>query len=203
GLLPAGTPFGKDGGIEVWRGPRNYKAVRQALAQAGYNGEPIVVVAPTDAQPIRALSLVGTDQLRRAGMNVDLQEIEQAASVRRRQNQAAPDKGGWNAYFGLNDRSVPNTNPYGNPMIRADGLAAFSGWPTSPACRLARRRQPRRATADLRRTADAALAGCALHSHGRILAIHHLSEGFARRAARLLFGVLGYSPRLSRISRHV
>ena len=75
---------------------------------------------------------MGTDQLRRAGMNVDLQEMEQAASIRRRQNQAAPDKGGWNAYFGLNDRSVPNTNPYGNPMIRADGLAAFSGWPTSP-----------------------------------------------------------------------
>jgi hypothetical protein len=49
-------------------------------------------------------------------MNVDLHEIEQAASVRRRQNQAAPDKGGWNAYFGLNDRSVPNTNPYGNPI---------------------------------------------------------------------------------------
>ena len=132
GLFPAGTPFANDAGIEVLRGPRDYKAVRQALAQAGYNGEPIVVVAPTDVQPIRALSLVGTDQLRRAGMNVDLQEIEQAASVRRRQNQAAPDKGGWNAYFGLNDRSVPNTNPYGNPMIRADGLAAFSGWPTSP-----------------------------------------------------------------------
>jgi len=132
GLFPAGTPFANDAGIEVLRGPRDYKAVRQALAQAGYNGEPIVVVAPTDVQPIRALSLVGTDQLRRAGMNVDLHEIEQAASVRRRQNQAAPDKGGWNAYFGLNDRSVPNTNPYGNPMIRADGLAAFSGWPTSP-----------------------------------------------------------------------
>ena len=104
-----------DAGIEVLRGPRDYKAVRQALAQAGYNGAQIVVVGPTDVQPIRALSLVGTDQLRRSGMNVDLQEMEQAASVRRRQNQAAPDKGGWNAYFGLQDKSIPNTNPYGKP----------------------------------------------------------------------------------------
>ena len=132
GLFPAGTPLANDAGIEVLRGPRDYTAVRQALAQAGYNGEQIVVVGPTDVQPIRALSLVGTDQLRRAGMNVDLQEMEQGASNRRRQSQAPPDKGGWNAYFGLNDRSVPNTNPYGNPMIRADGLAAFPGWPTSP-----------------------------------------------------------------------
>ena len=29
------------------------------------------------------------------------------------------------------DRSR-NTNPYGNPMISADGLAAGRGWPTSP-----------------------------------------------------------------------
>ena len=131
GLFPAGTPFANDAGIEVLRGPRDYAAVRKALARAGYNGETIVVVAPTDVQPIRALSLVGTDQLRRAGMNVDLQEMEQGASIRRRQNQAASDKGGWSAFFGLVDRSIPNTNPYGNPQIRADGLAAFPGWPTS------------------------------------------------------------------------
>jgi peptide/nickel transport system substrate-binding protein len=100
--------------------------------RAGYSGEKIVVVAPADAPPIRALSLVGADQLRRAGMNVDYQEMDLGTALRRRQNQAAPDKGGWNAYFGLNDRSVPNTNPYGNILIRADGPAAWDGWPTSP-----------------------------------------------------------------------
>jgi peptide/nickel transport system substrate-binding protein len=57
------------------RGPRDYAAVRQVLAGAGYHGATIVALAPTDIQPIRSLSLVGTDQLRRAGMNVDLQEM--------------------------------------------------------------------------------------------------------------------------------
>jgi peptide/nickel transport system substrate-binding protein len=132
GLFGAGTPLANDAGIEVLRGPRDYAAVRQALMRAGYNGEKIVVLAPTDVQPIRALSLAGTDQLRRAGMNVDLQEMEMGAAVRRWSNQAAPDKGGWNVLFTLLDRSVPNTNPYGNQWIRADGLAAVFGWPTSP-----------------------------------------------------------------------
>ena len=132
GLFPAGTPFANDAGIEVLQKPRDYKAARRALADAGYNGEKVVVLVPTNVQEIRALSLAGIDQLRRAGMNVDVQELEQGASIRRRQNQAAPDKGGWNAYFGLNDRSVPNTNPYGNINLRADGLAAYDGWPTSP-----------------------------------------------------------------------
>jgi len=131
GLFPAGTPFANDAGIEVLRGPRDYPAVRQALARAGYNGEKIVVLAPTDGG-IRALSLVGVDRLRRAGMNVDLQEMEFGTLYRRRLNQGAPDKGGWNAFFFFFDRSAPNTNPYGNYWIRADGLAAFDGWPTSP-----------------------------------------------------------------------
>jgi peptide/nickel transport system substrate-binding protein len=131
GLFPVGTPFANDAGIEVLRGPRDYAAVRQALARAGYNGEKIVVLAPTDGG-IRALSLVGVDQLRRAGMNVDLQEMELGTVYRRRLNQGAPDKGGWNAFFFFFDRSAPNTNPYGNYWIRADGLAGFDGWPTSP-----------------------------------------------------------------------
>jgi peptide/nickel transport system substrate-binding protein len=132
GLFGAGTPLANDAGIDVVRGPRDYAAVRQALTRAGYNGETIVVLAPTDAQPIHAMSLAGADQLRRAGMNVDVQEMELGAALRKRQNQAALDKGGWSAFFGLIDRSTPNTNPYGNYLIRADGLAAWDGWPTSP-----------------------------------------------------------------------
>src|SRR6516162_7390820 len=90
GLFAAGTPFANDAGIEVMRGPRDYAAVRQALTRAGYNGEKVVILAPTDAQAIRALSLAGTDQLRRAGMNVDLQEMEMGTVSRRWLNQAPP-----------------------------------------------------------------------------------------------------------------
>jgi peptide/nickel transport system substrate-binding protein len=103
GLFPAGTPFANDAGIDVLRGPPDYAAIRQALARAGYDGDKIVVLVPTDVQEIRALSLTGTEQLRRAGMNVDVQEMEMGAAMRRRLNQGAPDKGEWNAYFGLND----------------------------------------------------------------------------------------------------
>jgi peptide/nickel transport system substrate-binding protein len=132
GLFPAGTPFANDAGIEVLRAPRDYAAVRQTLTRAGYNGEKVAVLVPANIQEIRALSLAGIDQLQRAGMNVDVQEMEAVATLRRRQNQDAPDKGGWSAFFGLFDRSLPNTNPYGNIWIRAGGLAAFDGWPTSP-----------------------------------------------------------------------
>jgi peptide/nickel transport system substrate-binding protein len=133
GLFATGTPHANDAGVEVLRTPRDYPAVKQALTRAGYGGERIVVIAPTDAAPIRVLTLAGTEQLRRAGMNVDLQEMDFGTVIRRRASQAPPDKGGWNVFFTLIDRSIPNTDPYGNPVIRADGLsAALGGWPTSP-----------------------------------------------------------------------
>ena len=132
GLFGVGTPMANDAGIEVLRAPRDYPAVRQALARAGYHSETIVALAPTDVQPIRALSLAGAEQLRRTGMNVDLQEMTLGTEISRWQNKGAPEKGGWNALFTLLDSSRPNTDPYGNPWIRADGLAAFAGWPTSP-----------------------------------------------------------------------
>ena len=81
---------------------------------------------------MRALNLVGADQLRRAGLNVDLQEMEFGAVVKRRTSQSPPDKGGWNVLFMLIDRSIPNIHPFGNPALRADGKAAYDGWPDSP-----------------------------------------------------------------------
>ena len=132
GLFGTGTPLANDAGIEVLRSPRDYSAVKQALALAGYNGEKVVVISPTDVTEIREESKIGAEQLRRAGINVDFQEMDFGTVIRRRNNQAPPDKGGWNVFFTLIDRSIPNSHPFGNPNLRADGKAAYDGWPTSP-----------------------------------------------------------------------
>src|SRR5207302_5915191 len=52
--------------------------------------------------------------------------------IKRRQSQSPPDKGGWNVFFTMIDRSIPNIHPFGNPALRADGKAAYDGWPDSP-----------------------------------------------------------------------
>src|SRR5260221_10005324 len=131
GLFGSGTPLATDVGIEVFRSPRDYAAVKHALAQRGYKGEKIVIMSPEEAAGIPGLSKIGAEQLRRAGMNIDFQEMDFGTVVRRRSNQGPPDKGGFNAFFSLIDRSIPNTNPYGNQAIRADGKAGWDGWPIS------------------------------------------------------------------------
>ena len=132
GLFGTGSPLATDVGIEVLRSPRDYAAVKQALAAAGYKGEKIVVIVPTDVSELGNLTRTGAEQLRRAGMNIDQQEMDFGSVVRRRNNQGPPDKGCYNMFCGLIDRSLPNVHPYGNLAIRADGKEPVNGWANSP-----------------------------------------------------------------------
>jgi peptide/nickel transport system substrate-binding protein len=111
GLFGSGTPFAPDTGTEILGTPRDYAQVKQALVAAGYKGEPIVVMAPTDVTELGNLTRTGAEQLRRAGMNVDLQEMDFGSVVRRRSNQGPPDKGGYNMFCTLINRSLPNVHP--------------------------------------------------------------------------------------------
>ena len=131
GVFSHGTPLANDAGIDVLRRPRDPAAANKGLSAAGYGGEKIVVIAPTELAGIRALSLIGAEQMRRAGVNVDLQEMDFGSVVKRRTSQSPPDKGGWHVFFTMIDRSIPNIHPFGNPALRADGKAAYDGWPES------------------------------------------------------------------------
>ena len=182
--------------------PRDYAKVKQALAAAGYNGEKIVVIAPTDVNELGNLTRIGAEQLRRAGMNVDLQEMDFGSVVRRRSNQSPPDKGGWNMFCTLIDRSLPNVHPYGtsgDPRRRQGGHQRLGQQPADRgiARRLARRGGFRRAEADLRRIAEAAVAGRAVHPAGRILAGERLSKHSDRCDAGLLRHLLRGAASLS------
>ena len=132
GLFSTGSPLASDVGIEVLKSPRDYAKVKQALTAAGYKGERIIVMAPTDVRELGDLTRTGAEQLRRAAMNVDLQEFDFGNVIRRRNNQGPPDKGGYNMFCTLIDRSLPNVHPFGNLAIRADGKEPINGWADSP-----------------------------------------------------------------------
>ena len=130
GLFAPGSPLANEAGVEVLSGPRDYEKVRRDLAAAGYRGEKIVMPASTVGY-IAILSQVGVDQLRKAGMDVELQTMDFATLMRRIASKAPPDRGGWNVHFNILD-GVYNFNPAGNTAIRGDGKSGTAGWPTSP-----------------------------------------------------------------------
>jgi peptide/nickel transport system substrate-binding protein len=131
GLFSPGSPMANEAGIEALSGPRDYDKVKRDLADAGYRGEPITVLAVAGNSLFEAVSAVGTDQLRQAGMNVDLQTMDLGTLFRRRTSKEPRDKGGWNVFFTFTD-GMFSADPATNTFIRGNGKAALDGWPDSP-----------------------------------------------------------------------
>ncbi len=78
---------------------QDFAKAKQLLAEAGYKGEPIVVLQPTDRPQYAAATTVLIDELRKAGVNVDIQSLDWATISSRRARRDPPDKGGWNLFI--------------------------------------------------------------------------------------------------------
>jgi peptide/nickel transport system substrate-binding protein len=98
GFFPPASPLASDAGLSVLTGKRDYAAVRRALEIAGYQGEKVVLIVPTDVPIANATSNVTADMLRRVGVNVDYQATDWGTVVQRRALTKPPAEGGWNIF---------------------------------------------------------------------------------------------------------
>jgi peptide/nickel transport system substrate-binding protein len=131
GIFTPGTPMANDAGIAALNGSHDVDEVRRDLAAAGYKGERIVYLAPTDVPRINAIAEVGADMLRRIGMNVDEVSTDWGTTVQRSVSRQPPDKGGWHmfaSFTGGYDMSTPATAQ----LLRGNGAHAYNGWPDLP-----------------------------------------------------------------------
>src|SRR5690606_18598570 len=58
GFFLPGTPSANDAGMQALTGERSIERAKQALADAGYNGERVVILVPTDFAVLNAMSEV-------------------------------------------------------------------------------------------------------------------------------------------------
>ena len=72
---------------------------KKLLAESGYDGTPVVVMAPGDVVTLKAQPIVAAQLLRDAGFKVDLQATDWQTVVTRRASQKPPKEGGWNMFF--------------------------------------------------------------------------------------------------------
>jgi peptide/nickel transport system substrate-binding protein len=101
------------------------------LAEAGYKGEPIVVLQPTDRPQYAATITVMVEKLRSIGVNVDLQSADWSTISIRRAKKDPLDKGGWNLFVtghGGPDAATPISNLWFNSGCDK----ANAGWPCDP-----------------------------------------------------------------------
>ena len=74
--------------------------IKALLKESGYNGEPVVLMDPTDQINLHLIAQVLDGHLREVGVKSDLQSMDWSTLVSRRSIKASPqaDRGGWNIF---------------------------------------------------------------------------------------------------------
>ena len=131
GVFTPGTPMASDAGLDVLTGPRDLAKVKRALVAAGYDGEKIVLLAPTDIASAKALADISNDMMKKVGLNVDYQAMDWATLVQRRAKKEPVGQGGWSVYH-TSWSGTDMLNPVGHQFLRGNGADATVGWPSAP-----------------------------------------------------------------------
>jgi peptide/nickel transport system substrate-binding protein len=124
-LFPCGTPFGTEIGAPDMRG--DLAAGQRMLKEAGYAGQKVVIINPTDFPSIGPFGDVTYDLLKKLGMNVDLQDSDWGTVVQRRASKNPVDHGGW-SIFHTWWPSDSILNPVVSAILRGQGDHGWFGW---------------------------------------------------------------------------
>lgn len=127
-----GTPNETTAGSEPFQQP-NVAEAKRLLAEAGYRGEPVVVLTSQEIPLIDGLAQVAAASLRSAGVNVDLQMSDWGTLVVRRSRKNPATEGGWSVF--TSGGAVANmAQPATNILVdmRCD-QNNYAGWPCSEA----------------------------------------------------------------------
>src|SRR5215211_7080584 len=123
------TPLASDAGSETLVKGNGMAAAKKALAESGYDGTPIVIMAPGDVVTLKAQPIVAAQLLREAGFKVDVQATDWQTVVTRRASQKPPKEGGWNMFF-TNWSAADVINPIASLPTSGKGKnGGWFGWP--------------------------------------------------------------------------
>src|SRR6201987_2489725 len=111
-----GTPLASDAGADALIKSGNIEAAKKALAESGYDGTPIVIMAPGDVVTLKAQPIIAAQLLREAGFKVDVQATDWGTVISRRASQKPIKEGGWNMFF-TNWAGADVINPIANFAI--------------------------------------------------------------------------------------
>src|ERR1700736_3011433 len=123
------TPLASDAGSESLVKGNGMAEAKKLLAESGYDGTPVVIMAPGDVLVFKAQPVVAAQVLRRAGFKVDLQATDWQTVVSRRASQKPPKEGGWNMFF-TNFIIADVVDPVVNILVNGRGKnGGWFGWP--------------------------------------------------------------------------
>src|SRR5258706_12571265 len=123
-----GTPLSSEIGAEPLK-KRDLEKAKQLVKEAGYKGEKVVIIDATDQPIVHSQSLLTLENLKKMGINAEIQAGDWGTLITRRTVKEPPDKGGWNIFHTW--LVGPDmVNPAVNFPIRGMAEKSWFGWPT-------------------------------------------------------------------------
>jgi peptide/nickel transport system substrate-binding protein len=128
-IFICGSPLETPVGSEMLVKGGGIAEAKKLLAASGYDGTPIVLMAPTDVVTLKTQAIVAAQLLRQAGFTVNVQAMDWQSVVSRRTSQKPPQEGGWNLFF-TNVITADLMNPIANLQVNGKGKkGGWFGWP--------------------------------------------------------------------------
>jgi peptide/nickel transport system substrate-binding protein len=126
-MFTCGSPLATDAGMAGLVEGNAAKA-KALLAEAGYDGTPVTLLAPSDLGVIKQLGPVAKSLLEKAGFKVDMVSLDWQSVIVRLAKKVPVSEGGWNA-FSTSWSQVDILDPLMTPFLIASCDKARSGWP--------------------------------------------------------------------------
>lgn len=124
GVFCPSSPMASKAGMEPLTGPRDFNAVKRAVAASGYKGERAIVPVPSDFPTLKALGDVGVDMLQRAGIVVEARYTDWGSLLQLLSKTGPVEEGGWSA-FHTNWSGLDQFDPAVH--LRVDGRRMIAG----------------------------------------------------------------------------
>lgn len=127
-FFACGTPMETEAGLDALKAPDPAKA-KALFREAGWDfAKPIVVLDPTDETTAHPATVVTVQAMRDIGLTVDVQAMDWATMLKRRNSKEAPANGGWNVLHSFTGGQVVSTPVWSIAFSAACEKGLF-GWP--------------------------------------------------------------------------
>ncbi|MET4022076.1 ABC transporter substrate-binding protein [Bradyrhizobium sp. S3.2.12] len=127
-IFGSGTLYSNEGNTSWYRKGGNPEKAKQLFQEAGYAGEKVVVLQPTNLREYSNIAQLLAQSLQRIGINAELAPSDYAGVVKRRANKGPVGDGGWSVFI-VFQSDFNFGDPLATPDLSAAGDKAWVGWP--------------------------------------------------------------------------
>jgi peptide/nickel transport system substrate-binding protein len=128
-IFMCGTPYATEAGAEGLH--QDFEKAKRLLHEAGYAGEKVTLIDPTDLFVLHAMVGGVVPMLRKGGLNVEVQAMDWSTAVTRRVEKKPASEGGWNLFITAWS-AVDLVSPLSNGNLNALCDKGNYGWYCDP-----------------------------------------------------------------------